>query len=123
MDSSFQADRDVMGERDSDNDKERPYKLDLTGTRWFSYFDIIDENLNIPTDIVNDAVRIQYRPWEKETISLTMDDWREVGYTISRCKKLKVIFLHYGSITEEILVALFQADGNYDFPLRVLDLR
>ncbi len=124
MDSGFQADCNILEERDSDYVKESPYILDLPSTRLFHYFNCIDKHLNVVMDIINHAVRIQSRNrvWEKETLLLLLEDWQEIGYTISQCKKLQVILFSYASITEEILAALFQADGNYDFPLKVLDL-
>lgn len=116
MDSTIEADSDI--------DYLPNYVPVNPASRWFRYFVCEDDQHHIVTDIVNDAVRIEslHSPWDPEPMSLTMDDWREIGKTISQCKKLKGLIFDYITITEEILVALFQADGDYDFPLEVLNL-
>lgn len=79
-----------------------------------------DENGSKIDDIINIATKIKF----PHASHLDLDKCREIGLVLSRCKMLKEICLdgNRGCLREDMLVALFQAEGPYNFPLKRLCL-
>ncbi|KAL7465323.1 hypothetical protein ACHAXS_005647 [Conticribra weissflogii] len=91
---------------------------ELDGFRqWF-----FDEKSDQVADIVNDSYYIHINDDDFLPSSFSLEKWREIGSVLSRCKKLGLIWFSSQPLEEEMLMALFQADGPYDFPLRGLFL-
>mmetsp|Transcript_19236 Transcript_19236/g.40199 ORF Transcript_19236/g.40199 Transcript_19236/m.40199 type:complete len:496 (-) Transcript_19236:234-1721(-) len=95
---------------------------------WSNWFRCLDEDDEEVTDIVNSAVRITLIDNANQiefVSSFTLQKWREMGSTISHCKKLQELSLKYipGGMNEEVVASLFQAEGPYDFPLKMLSLQ
>jgi len=80
--------------------------------RWF-----FDENSELVVDIVNDSYYFKINDDDFSPSSIPLEKWREIGSVLSRCKNLGLIWLSSQPLEEEILIALFQADGPYDFSL------
>lgn len=104
------------GELDIDREENWPEK----------YFYCLDENSTPVVDISEDAVYFFVHSYYYNSLSpdLTIQEWRNIGSIISRCKKLKVIHIVQlcGGLTQDIMKAIFQAEGPYDFPLEHLNL-
>ncbi|KAL7463917.1 hypothetical protein ACHAXS_004268 [Conticribra weissflogii] len=102
-------------------------ELDIDrGVRWpEKYFYCLNENSTPAVDIVEDAVYFFVHSYYYNfSPDLTIQEWRNIGSMISHCKKLKVIHIVQlqGGLTEDILKALFRAEGPYDFPIEHLNL-
>ncbi len=94
---------------------------------WLNWFHCLDENDNDVTDIRNLAVKITLinnADSRRFVSSFTIEHWREMGAAISHCKNLRELSLDYipGGLNAEIIMALFRAEGPYEFPLRTLNL-
>jgi len=79
-----------------------------------------DENGSKIDDIINSATKIKF----PHALHLNLDKCRGIGLVLSRCKMLQELCLNgnRGCLGEEMLVALFLAEGPYNFPLKSLDL-
>ncbi|KAL7460315.1 hypothetical protein ACHAXS_000778, partial [Conticribra weissflogii] len=94
---------------------------------WLNWFRCLDENDNHVTDIRNLAVKITLidnADSRRFVSSFTIEHWREMGLAISHCKNLQWLSLECipGGLDAEIIMALFRAEGPYEFPLRTLNL-
>jgi len=104
------------------------------GDGWSHLFLVTDQDQNTVMDIINDAVSIQCRdrypglvgfgffPLEPQ---LSIEQWRKVGTTICRCKKMKEISFQGLNeyISVDVLRALFYTNGSPNIsPLSCLRL-
>lgn len=90
---------------------------------WSHCFNCIDEDANPVRDIIHEAVHIHFIQNERIESTFTLDAWRRIGETLSRCQKLEQFVMDDVRLTPEILTALFRAEGgSYDFPLEILSL-
>mmetsp|Transcript_23078 Transcript_23078/g.46710 ORF Transcript_23078/g.46710 Transcript_23078/m.46710 type:complete len:539 (-) Transcript_23078:7-1623(-) len=90
---------------------------------WSHCFNCIDEDANPVRDIIHEAVHIHFTQNERIESTFTLDAWRRMGETLSRCQKLKQFVMDDVRLTPEILTALFRSEGgSYGFPLEILSL-
>lgn len=89
---------------------------------WSHWFQCLDDH-NFPvTNIVDDAIEIRLgkKPVSFGSIEF-LEEWKEMGRVISRCKKLKRIIIPNAKLNMTVLIVIFQSEGPYKFPLECLD--
>lgn len=79
-----------------------------------------DENNQPTKNIIYDAVSLSFDAYYLER--LPIETLRDMGSVISQCKKLKSIIMtrfytNFSDVSNNLLAALFQAEGPYNIPL------
>lgn len=92
-----------------------------TQREWSHWFDCIDDQDKPVTNIVQEAVEIRINKWDVCFGIEHLEKWKEMGRVISRCKRLKRIIISKSKLNMTVLMAIFQSDGPYKFPLEFLD--